>query len=210
MSSQTEDSPLSEFKNATGQLLFINVIFYVFAFIVGLLASANGYEQTLSLYQMPQFSVIVFGFSLLTFPAFFWTIITSLFLHADLGHLFGNMLFLLIFGFFMEDKGFKNKDIYKAYFISGFGSLILSAPILGNSFQVGASGAIFGLLGVIVGWARKRQLEEKNRMLAAGIIFFIFSSTNSNTNIFAHFLGFVIGIVLGAYGFVGRELKTIE
>ncbi len=206
-----DNSPFSEFKDATGHLVFLNIGFYIVAYIIGLWASAMGVEQTLSLYQMPSFSVFLFGFSTVTFSSgFVWNILTSLFLHADLAHLFGNMLFLLIYGFFMEDKGFKNKDIYKAYLISGIGASVLSAPILGNSFQLGASGAIFGLLGAIVGWARNRKLEERNRMLAAGIIFFIFSSTTPGTNIFAHLLGFVIGFILGSYGIVGKELNPVD
>lgn len=206
-----DESPFSELKDATGQLIFINLGFYVLAYVAGLWAFSLGIEESLSLFEMPSFSVFFFGFSLQTFlSGFFWTILTSMFLHADLGHLFGNLLFLLIYGFFMEDKGFKNKDIYKSYLISGIGSTLLSAPILGNSFQLGASGAIFGMLGTIVGWARNRKLEERNRMLGAGVIFFIFASTSPGTNIFAHLIGFLIGVILGAYGIVGKDLKLIE
>ncbi len=205
---KTDAFSIDELKRATGKLLFANFLFYLFAYFIGLWAYLNDLEPSMNLFQMPEFPILLFGLSSQTLQkGFIWTPITSLFLHADLAHLFGNALFLIIYGFYLEDHKFSDKDIFLIYFVSGLASSLLSLPLLGNSFQLGASGAIFGMLGAILGWARKKKLEEKNRLLAAGIIFLIFSSTSANTNIFAHIFGFLVGFLMGNYSFIGKNAK---
>ncbi|MCK4234971.1 rhomboid family intramembrane serine protease [candidate division WOR-3 bacterium] len=76
------------------------------------------------------------------------TIITSMFLHGGWMHLVGNMLYLWIFGNNIEDKlGHLRFIIF--YFIVGVTASI--AQILINPYstipQIGASGAISGVLG---------------------------------------------------------------
>ncbi|MCK4574840.1 rhomboid family intramembrane serine protease [candidate division WOR-3 bacterium] len=76
------------------------------------------------------------------------TIITSMFLHGGWMHLVGNMLYLWIFGNNIEDKlGHLRFIIF--YFIVGITASI--AQILINPYstipQIGASGAISGVLG---------------------------------------------------------------
>ncbi|CAM3471200.1 rhomboid family intramembrane serine protease [Parendozoicomonas haliclonae] len=74
--------------------------------------------------------------------------ITSMFLHGDFGHLFGNMLFLFIFGFGLEAT-LGRKAYLGIYLLTGFGATILYQLVEWNSFSygVGASGAISGLMG---------------------------------------------------------------
>ncbi len=72
----------------------------------------------------------------------------SMFLHGGFGHLFGNMLFLFIFGFGLEASlGWRN--YLGIYLVSGFGATGLYQLIDWDSFSfgVGASGAISGLMG---------------------------------------------------------------
>jgi membrane associated rhomboid family serine protease len=84
----------------------------------------------------------------------FWTIITSMFMHADFNHLIFNMLSLMFIGSFVE-RLLGKKRFLKFYFISGIiaGLLfVLVALITGtdmNVYAVGASGAIFGLGGLL-------------------------------------------------------------
>ncbi|MFB3886242.1 MAG: rhomboid family intramembrane serine protease [Thermodesulfobacteriota bacterium] len=83
-----------------------------------------------------------------------WQLITSLFLHADFWHLFGNSIFLWVFGVFVEDKlGWK---IYLyLYFLTGVASNLIHGTMVGifmreNLFipSLGASGAISGIMGI--------------------------------------------------------------
>ena len=82
-----------------------------------------------------------------SFPVHY-TLITSQFLHGSWGHLFGNMLYLWVFGDNVEDRLGR----------LGFLFIYLLAGAVGNYFQlfsdpysnitvVGASGAIAGVLG---------------------------------------------------------------
>jgi membrane associated rhomboid family serine protease len=85
-------------------------------------------------------------------------LITHMFMHADIGHLFFNMFALYMFGTALESVwGMRRFLIF--YFLSGFGAMFLylfvkyiemnylGAPAyLENVPMLGASGAVFGLL----------------------------------------------------------------
>jgi len=84
-----------------------------------------------------------------------WTIITSMFMHANPFHLFANMFSLLFLGSFLERIIGKKRFTF-LYFSSGivaglffvFFSLLIKTEY--NVYAVGASGAIFGVIGTIV------------------------------------------------------------
>ena len=84
------------------------------------------------------------------------TILTSMFIHVDISHIFGNMLFLFIFGDNVEDR-FGHIKFLLLYLVFGVvGGLTHSviAVMLGGLDQyipaVGASGAIAGVLGAYI------------------------------------------------------------
>src|SRR2546423_11101133 len=79
------------------------------------------------------------------------TLITSLFLHANLLHVAGNMLFLWIFGNNVEDRVGEIKFLI-IYFAAGIGGSLLQVFITPTSTvpMLGASGAISGLLAAYV------------------------------------------------------------
>jgi len=76
------------------------------------------------------------------------SLITSMFLHSSFGHLFGNMLFLNIFGDNLEHRlGHFRFLIF--YFVSGLGAALAQILISPSSLIpiLGASGAIAGVMG---------------------------------------------------------------
>ena len=78
-----------------------------------------------------------------------WTIVTSMFLHAGLWHIFANMLTLFFFGSYLS-RLVGDRRLLLVYFGGGIlGSIlyILLAPPL--SLAVGASGAVFALGGTL-------------------------------------------------------------
>src|SRR3979411_700469 len=79
------------------------------------------------------------------------TLITSMFLHASLLHVGGNMLFLWIFGNNVEDKLGEIKFLI-IYFASGIAGSLLQVYISPTSTipMLGASGAISGILAAYV------------------------------------------------------------
>ena len=82
-----------------------------------------------------------------------WTIITSMFMHGDIVHIIMNMWFFIIITDNCEHA--MGHVLYIiTYFVSGFFGTLLHAlstliwPILTTIPSLGASGAIFGLMGV--------------------------------------------------------------
>src|SRR6058998_2706858 len=82
-----------------------------------------------------------------------WMLFTSLFLHLNILHLGGNLLFLLIFGTALEEKVSRQRwlVVFLASGISGNVAFLALGPLLGSDIGLGASGAIYGLLGAAGG-----------------------------------------------------------
>lgn len=74
-----------------------------------------------------------------------WRLVTGTFLHAGIIHLLTNMYSLYIIGTQLENFVGKKKFIF-IYFISAISGSLMSC-LFSNALSVGASGAIFGLLG---------------------------------------------------------------
>jgi len=85
-----------------------------------------------------------------------WTIVTYMFLHAGLAHIFFNMLGLFFFGPRVEDR-LGGKHFLWLYFLSGMGGAVFSLLFARQYPVVGASGAIFGVLLVFaMYWPREK------------------------------------------------------
>ena len=76
------------------------------------------------------------------------TLVTSMFLHGDLIHLFGNMIFLLVFGRRVENQ-LEGINFPTFYLTTGISACLAHMFIQPNSSSplIGASGAISGVLG---------------------------------------------------------------
>jgi membrane associated rhomboid family serine protease len=108
--------------------------------------------------QIAELSFMRYGF----IPADFSVVdmLVSMFLHGDLGHLLGNMLFLFIFGFSLE-AALGRRWYLSIYLLSGIAGSLLTWIIMHNSHipTVGASGAIFGLLGMYLGLYGMKKIK---------------------------------------------------
>ena len=93
--------------------------------------------------------VYVLGLSPSIFLGSPWTLVTSMFVHAGFGHIFGNMLTLFFFGSYLTRLVGNNKFLF-VYLAGGIlGNLLylLLAPPF--SIAVGASGAVYAVAGVL-------------------------------------------------------------
>ena len=83
------------------------------------------------------------------------TLISSMFMHGGPMHLLMNMLILILLGVPFEDR-IGSKSFLRIYLISGFlGSLLTGSISLWNgedieTIHIGASGAVFGIMGAFV------------------------------------------------------------
>ena len=90
-------------------LLGVNLVFYVITSVIG-----GGIFLT------GRTAIVLFGISINSLEAgLFWTPFTSLFTHSSIAHLGSNMIFLLIFGFRMEERNYSDNGIYLAYWWYG-------------------------------------------------------------------------------------------
>jgi membrane associated rhomboid family serine protease len=86
---------------------------------------------------------------------YLWTFLTSMFMHGNFFHIFANMFSLLFLGSLIE-KIIGPKRYFWFYMLSGLfaglffvlSSLIFTADL--GTYAVGASGALFGLVGLLV------------------------------------------------------------
>lgn len=124
-----------------------------------------------------------------------WRLFTAMFVHANIEHIFGNMLFLLIFGLRAEDM-FNLEEYLSIYFLSGlFGGLLtLLWPV--DILSVGASGAIFGVLGATLVYAR-RSIGQSIMTALIYAFFLLVISIGANVNILAHIGGLATGLLIG-------------
>ncbi|NHV46010.1 MAG: rhomboid family intramembrane serine protease, partial [Candidatus Verstraetearchaeota archaeon] len=124
-------------------LIFSNIIIYFISSIENSFLSIGDYWLSNG----------AFVPSLLFDPSQLYRIFTSMFLHADLVHLFFNMYFLYIFGRAVEET-LGGKRFFILYILSGIAASIfhtafsfLQGPMGYVIPAIGASGAISGVLG---------------------------------------------------------------
>lgn len=83
-----------------------------------------------------------------------WTIVSYMFLHGGMGHIFFNMLALFFFGPRLEDR-LGGRAFLGLYFCSGIMGALLSLMLAPHAAVIGASGAVFGvMLGYAWFWPR--------------------------------------------------------
>ena len=78
-----------------------------------------------------------------------WRFITPVFLHASFMHLALNLLSTIVIGSGLEN-GLGFWKLVTLYFFSGFGGILFSCTFNPLAYSVGASTAIFGLIGYYV------------------------------------------------------------
>ncbi len=133
----------------------------------------------------------------------YYRLLTSMFLHSDFGHIMNNMLVLFVVGDNLERAAGKIK-----YLLIYFGSGIIAAisSISYNMikeefvFSVGASGAIFGVVGAMVYiiLVNKGRLEDiSGRQIILFAVFSLYGGISSvNIDNAAHIGGFLAGVIM--------------
>lgn len=175
----------SEKYKPTYILIAINVAIYIIGAIVGGNAFETGSEVVLVWGQVNDF----------VFQGAYWQLFTSMFIHATIFHLAGNMVFLLIFGLRGEEM-FSLPEYLSIYLAGGLVGNLLSLVFGPNFISVGASGAIFALFGACVIYARGRVRQSiLGALVYAFFLFFI--STGEGVNILAHLGGLLFGLLIG-------------
>ena len=118
-----------------------------------------------------------------------------MFVHPDIAHIAGNMLFLFIFGLRGEEM-FSLPEYLSIYFLGGLTGNLISLVLLPDSISVGASGAIFAMFGAAIIYARRSFRQSIIGALIYAFFLLVLSS-GAGVNNFAHIGGLVTGLVIG-------------
>ncbi len=130
-----------------------------------------------------------------------WTLVTSMFLHGDPMHLLSNLFALGLFGLIFESR-FGEKRLLAVFFAGGIASSLASAMFYDAS--LGASGAIFAVIGVVAVTMPRMivwNLGVPMPMIVAAIVWLILDIAGvffpSSTANMAHIAGMAFGAVVG-------------
>lgn len=147
-----------------------------------------------------------------------WTFVTAVFLHArsDPSHLFFNMIALFFFGIYLESR-VKPKQFLTIFFVAGIlGNVayLVTEP-LGALPAVGASGAVYGIMGMLTALYPGLTVYyfglAPMPMIFAAFMWFIMEFTGMFTPDLiahqAHLAGLIIGVLYGLY--VRQQKKKV-
>ena len=184
----------------TFSLISACVLVYV---LVALQGAAIGVSLNLGLVQQPR-EVLSLGALIpaLVAEGEAWRLITSAFLHSGFVHLALNMLSLYFLGSFAEVT-FGRSRFLALYLISGIaGGLAYLYFGAFNAPAVGASGAIFGLLGGVFGFAiRRGTFSMRNPIISQLLLLtalnLFLGATIPGVSNTAHIGGLLGGLVFG-------------
>ena len=204
-------------ENPSGKFPFVNVCLIlanIAVFIYQLTLTPHAFQIFVTANAMvpARIPAILNGYG--SFEAAFLPLVTSMFLHAGIAHILGNMLFLGIFGDNVE-AAFGHLRYLLFYFVCGVGAGLVHIAFNFNSHipALGASGAISGVLGAYI------VLEPRNRILTLIFIFLVRvpavvvlglwfvlqflsgigslgSTVNGGVAVWAHIGGFLLGLFI--------------
>lgn len=136
-----------------------------------------------------------------------YRLLTSAFLHENLIHIGGNMLLLYFLGRILE-PGIGSARFLAIYFASLFAGSFGALAFAPDTLSIGASGAVFGILGATFVIARHRRIDG----LASSVMFLIvlnlaISIGVPGISIGAHVGGLVAGLLGGLVVAAGERGK---
>lgn len=174
-------------------LIFLNVLIYLFMIFSG---KYNGFIYLFSNY----------GPSVVSGE--FYRLITSAFLHGNIFHLLFNCYSLYVIGSQIESFMGKTKYLIIYLFSALTGSLL--SILLNDAASIGASGAVFGLLGSILyfGYHYRVYLGTviKSQIIPLIVLNLTVGFMNSGIDNFAHIGGLIGGILITSA--VGVKYKS--
>jgi membrane associated rhomboid family serine protease len=139
-----------------------------------------------------------------------WTIVTSVYAHGSLGHLVSNSVGLIVFGWPIARVTTRLR--FHTFFVVTGALAGISQVVVAGGAEVGvlgASGAVFGLMGYLIAGNRLSDgiagLIEVPTWLTA-VVFLVLAAVITiataapGVALIAHFTGFLLGLIAGRAG----------
>ncbi|MCI8514628.1 MAG: rhomboid family intramembrane serine protease [Lachnospiraceae bacterium] len=182
-----------ELPKGTVILIGVNVVFFLYVMYAGSFSDSRFMLQAGVLYPPSIWE-----------EHEFYRLITAMFLHFGPEHLFFNMLLLYFLGSLLE-KTFGSLLFLFIYLFSGLIGNVVSLIYYSvgdiNVLSAGASGAVFGLVGVVayMVFANRGYFEGiSSRRIILMIVFSLYSGfTGGGVNNTAHVAGLLAGALCG-------------
>lgn len=189
-----------EFKfqfNTLTFLLGLNLVIFLIAIFI---ENSVGFDKSLFYLFGGQISSEIYSGSL-------WLLVTANFFHINVLHFLFNMISLFRLGqlamFFYDGK-----KLFITYILGGIGgvglSYLISLITREDTFSLGASASIFGIVGLLIGGTLRRNRFGRDLpfglmdLLPFTVIAFAFGFLPGfNINNWAHLGGLLTGILLG-------------
>ncbi len=127
-----------------------------------------------------------------------WTLLTAVYLHGSLLHIFFNVMWIRQLGTFAENA-LGPARFFVLYSLAGAGGFLLSS-LLGTTPSLGASGSIFGLLGGMIAFLRRRGGARDmltQQFVTWAVVLFAFGLFMKGVDNWAHLGGFITGYIYG-------------
>lgn len=179
---------LKEIPKATSIIVLINIIVFVICTFKGDLLYNKG----------------MVGLKLMTGPNQWYRVISSMFLHADITHIFSNMVLLYFLGEVVE-KEIGTLAFSIIYFLSGISGTLVTFvwEVFSGRYvaMIGASGAVFGIIGLLLALVLCKRINKSTMRLGRVFVMLAFSIyegfAQSNVANGAHIGGAISGILFG-------------
>jgi rhomboid protease GluP len=164
------------------------------------------------LQQVPGLNVTFWGANIgpLTLTGEYWRLFTAGFLHGGIFHIGVNMWCLWSLGK-LSERLFGKWQTFAIYMLTGVGGALLSVASNPNHAELGASGAIFGIVGAVMAGVKFGDLNisagEKRAIFSSVVGFavlnFVLGFSDFGSSVFGHvdnmchLGGFVSGLLVG-------------
>lgn len=133
-----------------------------------------------------------------------WTLITHMFVHADIPHLLVNMIVLFFFGTELERRVGESKFL-QIFIISGLVAAVGQMAVVPTGYMMGASGALFGVMGCLAVIAPEIKvmiyfvipLSIRAAVVLFAVLDFTMMGSADSIAHMAHITGLLVGLAYG-------------
>jgi rhomboid protease GluP len=199
--------------NFTGLVTIACIALYVVSLVIDPLASLRP-SGPLDLFSPSQRALVDLGMTgaVPWRQGWWWTLFTAIYLHGGLLHLVFNVLWIRQLGRGVEEL-YGPARLVIVFTVAGVAGFVASNA-LGIPFTVGASGSIFGLLGAMVAFGRRRGGVFGAMVLRQygqwALVLFVLGFFMAGVNNLAHAGGFAGGFGAGlVLSFSDRRHESI-
>lgn len=185
-------------------VLLVVVVYFLMTFVVH---TSDARVLVARLWSLPHSQYVRWG-ALVYLPAFPvglgrmepWRFVSAIYVHMGVLHIVFNASALLYYGRAVEER-IGSARFAICFFTTGVLGFLASdvwyVSTGALAFSAGASGAIFGLIGVVVGYLFAKRDPEYKRQLAYAVVMALVVGIALQVNNAAHAGGFVAGLPLG-------------